>query len=392
MVSWKPPGEKRKRKYFAAKLAADKERESIEMLNGEQGSYWLTLSALEREASAAILREIQDAGFSLRTVWEGFRHLGKTPTKSITLGEAYDTFIAEKKAIRLAPKSLLWYKSGVGQFVSERTKALVSSVTREEVTGWLSNPEWSPRTFNARRAGLQIFFGWCKGLKYLSENPVDSIERISERRMPDLDKAPAVLSLCQCGRLLKVTLESDPGLVPFVAVCLFAGLRPEREAGKLSRDDLRDGHIHVLGAHAKDRQRRHVPIHPILQAWLNLGGDFNPTNLRRRFEAVREAAGLIQREKVEGKARKQIVASGWVQDCLRHTFASHYLPVFGGEQTIKAMGHGDYDMLFGHYRAMVTPQDAAAFWMLTPKVVMWVDWLKEEAKSVGQEKERTCAK
>ena len=66
----------------------------------------------------------------------------------------------------------------------------------------------------------------------------------------------------------------------------------------------------------------------------------------------------------------QVESTGWAQDCLRHTFASNYLPMFGAEKTIAALGHGDYDMLFGHYRALVRPEVAAEFWSaLTPELV-----------------------
>ena len=119
--------------------------------------------------------------------------------------------------------------------------------------------------------------------------------------------------------------------------------------------------ILVKGRNAKDRQRRLVHVHPVLADWLELGGDMPPKNLRRRFQTVRLAAGLARMES------DKLV--GWEQDCMRHTFASCSLVTFGEEKTIKAMGHGDYDMLFGHYRALITPEQAAAFWQLTPEAI-----------------------
>jgi hypothetical protein len=117
---------------------------------------------------------------------------------------------------------------------------------------------------------------------------------------------------------------------------------------------------------------------------MKLGGDFGrpvtdnkgrtvvekPVNLRRRWEHVRAAAGLIKQVKEKGKKRKQIVFTGWDQDCLRHTFASNFLPLFGVEETMKQLGHGDYGMLFAHYRALVTESDARMYWKLTPELVM----------------------
>jgi len=82
-------------------------------------------------------------------------------------------------------------------------------------------------------------------------------------------------------------------------------------------------------------------------------------------------AGLIKRVAVEGKERKQIELTGWEQDCLRHTFASHYLPIYGADKTIEQLGHGDYAMLFTHYRKLISKDDAEKFWKeLTPEKIV----------------------
>jgi hypothetical protein len=99
-------------------------------------------------------------------------------------------------------------------------------------------------------------------------------------------------------------------------------------------------------------------VHPVLADWLELGGDLPPKNLRRRFEAVRKAAGLLET---------------WQQDCMRHTFASYSLASHGAEKTVSALGHGDYDMLFQHYRALVNQEQARKFWELTPEFVKATD-------------------
>jgi hypothetical protein len=195
-----------------------------------------------------------------------------------------------------------------------------------------------------RRRSLATFFRWAVHVGHIVKAPTDSIDPIDEMRMPDLDEPPAILSVSQCRETLQAALRIDPGLVPYVAVGLFAGLRPDREAAKLTSGDISNGLIHVRGLHAEDRQARHVDVQPVLQAWLDLGGDLPPVNLRKRFELVREAAGLIRIERsgLGRQAKKKITPTGWAQDCMRQTFASHYLPIFGAEKTIAQLGHGDY--------------------------------------------------
>jgi hypothetical protein len=55
---------------------------------------------------------------------------------------------------------------------------------------------------------------------------------------------------------------------------------------------------------------------------------------------------------------------------MRHSFASYHLALFGAEKTIAAMGHGDYTMLFQHYRALVTKAEAERFFGLISDSVL----------------------
>ena len=295
-----------------------------------------------------------------------YREHQGVPTLQLTLSDAFGQFSKEKESQRLSPKTISALRSNLGRFIAGREAQKLASVQRADVLEWLQNPEWGPRTFNSYLTSIKTFFLWAVSAEHLPKSPATTISKIRERQMPDLDVAPHILTNEQVAQLLAVTLETDKGLVPYVATCVFAGLRPEREAGRLAWPDIDGKEITVRGLHAKDRQRRQVEIHPTLAAWLAIGGDLPPVNLRRRFEAVREKAGLIKREAVEGTRRLQITATGWEQDCLRHTYASNLLPIAGAEKTIAQMGHGDYAMLFRHYRQARTEDQANEFWNLTP--------------------------
>jgi hypothetical protein len=144
-------------------------------------------------------------------------------------------------------------------------------------------------------------------MKFAEENPAASIKPIDKRRMDD--KPPGVLQYDQCVALLRAALELDPGLLRYVALCLFAGLRPDREAVEIHPADITD-RIYVRGKTAKDRQQRYIEIIPALKDWLALplpapaqgprAFDYPITNLRRRFVDIRERAGLIKIEPRKG--------------------------------------------------------------------------------------------
>ena len=203
----------------------------------------------------SILREIQDTGKTLRAVRDEYkrRSFGK-PLVHKTLGDAYTAFMAEKEGAKLSKRTLQALKSNVNRFVTPCTAMSVSQITRQDVANYLA--PYQDRTFNSYRTSPATFFNWCVNpMKFAEENPAASIKPIDKRRMDD--KPPAILNHSQCVALLRATLELDPGLLRYVAICLLAGLRPEREAVELHPADITD-RIFVRGKTAKDRQQRYV--------------------------------------------------------------------------------------------------------------------------------------
>jgi integrase len=116
--------------------------------------------------------------------------------------------------------------------------------------------------------------------------------------------------------------------------------------------DLSGGYIHVSALKSKTRQRRLVQISGNLSKWLNLKGNLPCKNFVKRFNAVRLAAGINK----------------WPHDALRHSFASYHLAMHGSaDRTATEMGHRGTDMLFRHYRELVSNKDAKDFWAIVPK-------------------------
>lgn len=356
MVSYTPPGRSRLRRYFTNKCTAEACAADVRQQHAKAGDVWLSLSAEERNAIAQLVIDARAEGFDLRRALQSHRtNRAKTPA-SVHLSAAFERFMAEKSKSRLAHRTLTALKSNVGRFIQGRESMSLGDITRVDVMDWLNRAEWGPRTLNRYLTSIQTFFRWCAANEWIPRSPAATIPKVPARQMPDIDTPPAILTIPQCSALLRAVLSMDKPLAPYVAVCLFAWLRPEREAGRLNWGDIRNGRIEIRGLHAKDRQRRLVNVTPVLEKWLAIGGDLPPKNLRRRLRRVRIAAGL-----------------NWVQDCLRHTFASNCMPVFGADVTREQLGHGDFDMLFRHYRELVSPEAAAVFWNLTPDAVSAVD-------------------
>jgi len=114
----------------------------------------------------------------------------------------------------------------------------------------------------------------------------------------------------------------------------------------------------VKATKAKTAQRRLVSITENLAQWLEphrkCAGPVRPSSstYRRRF-ATALKAGNIER---------------WPHNALRHSFASYHLAYSrDAAKTALELGHTESATLFRHYRELVRPEDAKAFWDITPK-------------------------
>ncbi|MEG0427850.1 MAG: tyrosine-type recombinase/integrase, partial [Akkermansia sp.] len=152
-------------------------------------------------------------------------------------------------------------------------------------------------------------------------------------------------------------LDCSDAIVPF-AFLLFAGIRPE-ELTKLEWSNVRlaDRYIHVTPEAAKTNQVRHVVIMDNLAAFIKTipakkcTGKIVPSNWKRKSYLIRKMAGLQNRH-----------------DTARHSFASYFLALFPNVDKLREnMGHvRNSDMLFKHYRAAVSKQDAKTYFEIVP--------------------------
>lgn len=58
----------------------------------------------------------------------------------------------------------------------------------------------------------------------------------------------------------------------------------------------------------------------------------------------------------------------WPPNALRHSFASYHLAHFrDAAQLALELGHTTTEVLFNHYREVVTPEEAEKYWKIGPE-------------------------
>jgi integrase len=236
----------------------------------------------------------------------------------------------------------------------------VSDITPDTVENFLNNlKKVSPVTRDNYRRAVSRFFKWCiqRPRRWAVVNPCREIT------IEQMEKAPpAIMAFNDCEALLKSAEAFKQGkLVPYVALCLFGGLRPD-ETARLDWKavNLADREIRLEGIQTKTGKPRVVAICDTLSAWLKAyeGKEIYPANWRKDFDEIKLAAGY----RVRGEGVKT-----WVFDVMRHTAISHYFRKTGSYgQTAEQFGNSEA-IIKNHYQGRVNSDDTKKFYALRPK-------------------------
>lgn len=260
-----------------------------------------------------------------------------------------------------------------------RFKNYIGDVSGVMIDEWLRSLDLAPRTRNNLRASFQVLFNFAKARKYLAR---DHDEMASVSLVKDAD---GEIGIFRPGELRELLAMAKPELVPALVIGAFAGVRHE-EIQRLDWQDikLRAGIIEIRAAKAKTASRRTIPIVPSLKAWLLAQGDRTEREalrtgtrsgpvcpfldftrqLLKLAATVNEARVLAGRVSKDGKGKFE-----WQHNGLRHSFISYRVALVKNVNQVALEAGNSPQMIFKHYRELVTPQDAKAWFAVTPKSI-----------------------
>ena len=173
------------------------------------------------------------------------------------------------------------------------------------------------------------------------------------------------LPVDECERLLRAAEGFESGkLVPYLALCLFGGLRPF-EAARLTWEqvNLVDKEIRLKGQQTKTGKGRVVVICPTLKAWLSRYKGIDEIHrpaFGLHLRKVRASVGYGEPTKENPDLKP------WVSDVLRHTAISHYFRATGSYgRTAEQFGNSE-SIIKKHYQSRVSSKDTKRFYALRP--------------------------
>lgn len=168
-------------------------------------------------------------------------------------------------------------------------------------------------------------------------------------------RPPKILTVEQSQRLMNFGKYQQPHSVAFLALALFAGVRPE-ELQQVTWDNIGSNIVTIDAAASKVRRRRivHLPANAI--EWIAFARE---TGARMPFVSY-------DRRTLLPKAAKHLGFPSWPHDVMRHTAASMWLAVSDNVGMVsKELGNSP-GILLTNYQELVTADNAAAFWQIRP--------------------------
>ena len=209
---------------------------------------------------------------------------------------------------------------------------------------------WSPVTFNDFLGMLRPIFESRAARDAHEHNPLRDI-----RAMKVPSKAPAVFMVPEAKAVLACAWDNDRELVPWFAVSMFAGLRPDSEIWSLRWEhiDFEEKWIKVVAGNKTDTQR-YVDLEENLITWL--------MPFRKDKGLVCQKSGFTKRRRkvCQGYYGDGEALVEWKHDITRHSYCSYWAAQYQDLNKLRInAGHVDLKMFEQHYKNARTKKQAA---------------------------------
>ena len=269
----------------------------------------------------------------------------KTRSASVPFEDAFKAFADAQPRSASYAQALRQYQT--------RLTALhgrpLCDVTARDVE--LAMADFPASVFNYGLRILGGLFNYGRKRDLCATNPIEKLDR---KKLPP--KEVEIYTPAQVAALLEA---AEPSLVPWLAVCMFAGLRAS-EARKMTWGDFdfTENFIRVRAVVSKIHRPRAILMEHNLRDWLlpYRREDSTPIApqgvnvLRKQLRAAHQASGVRQ-----------------IKHGPRHCFASYLLARDGSiDAVVLALGHEDAATTFRHYHRVASQRAAKTFWNIRP--------------------------
>tara|TARA_R100000655_G_scaffold107234_1_gene157414 strand:+ start:1388 stop:2524 length:1137 start_codon:yes stop_codon:yes gene_type:complete len=353
------------RKNFQTKQDAMHEKRRIEEEHRKHGISGTLLDPdIAAQADKAI-KLLEPYGVSLLDAAKRIVKQEEQKAKSCTFAELFDAYQNREGKRERREATVANWNNTYNKYDALFGNKLISEIDKEKIRKHMRKFTTSAQANHFRH--LRSWFNYAVRQKWMASNPMLELDAPEAQ-----ESETGLLNNKQCRDLLNAAAKDWPELLPYVALGIFAGIRPA-EIWRLRWEDVNmaDRIITVTSDVAKTRRRAGVQINDTLHAWLKdhvkeSGAivSLPEKTFQRHWYACRESVGLYKTG--AGKAGNKEI---WPHDAMRHTFASNHFAAFRNisELQVEMRHTGNARTLNDHYLNVVTKKDALAFWKIVPK-------------------------
>ena len=353
------------RKNFKTREEAAAEKATLE-LNALQAG-----SGLRAAATILSNEQIREAEAVFRRLEGRTRSLGfyvdfaltnyRDPVRDVPLADAIKEYVAfraeDLRQGNLSNRLFTSYRCELRTLELWFRRKTVAELTAPTLTEFFKRGTASKKSYNNRRGLISAFLKHCLLQDWIAENVITKVpyfRRVGHRR----GSAPT-LNVQQCANIMTWAEANHGGvLVPFIALCLFAGIRLDLYEGEISKLEAKDvrldtGVIFIEAHVSKVHMKRSVTIQPNLAAWF------------RAYPLEEFPIMPYGFRRLRLKFRKEF---GLSHDVLRHTFISMFVGKFRSMGDAALQAGNSESIIRKHYLDLKTREEAEEFFAIIPKV------------------------
>ena len=359
-----------------------------------RGDSVVTLSHLtpaERAAIAFAVEKIRSAGGRVEAVAEAARVYADTHLTGakITVSALVAEHLAAMQNEGLRSPTIRDRRLYLAPFVEQYGDTMAATISKPMVEDWIMAAD-TPAKKGSRFRALNALFNFAVGREYQELNPAAKVKKPRELGPDKVD----VFTAAEAEAVLRAAQKNEPRLVPYFAIGIFGGLRPQNELRLLDWENVNfdSGLLTVTRRTSKTAKVRHVPIQPNLMAWLEtvpksqrkgrifytrqafsrVLGRAWPLTGGQKMRAAKEAKAAKKGHKLPGpqpdpKPKKTEKPLRWSADIMRHSFCSFRQAVIKKIAQLCYEAGNTPDVAEAHYlNPHVSPAEVEKFWSILP--------------------------
>lgn len=242
---------------------------------------------------------------------------------------------------------------------AKRFHGYIDTIPVTELTAWLDSLDVAARTRNNFRGALVSLFAYAKQSGHLPRDRQTEAELLPSRSRLKSSKTQAPIGIYTPAQMQAILSKAPEHMRPLFALGAFAGLR-SAEIYRIKWQDIRKDYVVVEAGNSKTAARRLVPVQPALSAWLATC---------KRGEADAELCARWSHESTFTATMSEAVRRAGVEPVangLRHSFISYRLAKIKDTAKVALEAGNSPNMIFRHYRELVKPAAAAAWFKVLP--------------------------